>query len=253
VSQRPEMESNRELPPELPASSEASSPPTTASRQQPDAQTESAGCFPAVLAATVLMGIVLFVTFGFAGYLIFQKRGDLAARTLRGTMVQELEQSRLDPETKKAVIGSLVSVADDIEGEKLEPWQAGGVMNRLVRSPLLRWGDLQAVDAWAAENLPQDEYPEFHKQVTRFFRAAELDRALASDLQDILLMVTAGDPREMLGRLKPDFTVEEVREVGLRAKLVGDRAEIPDKTFEGVSLPKMVDRLIELGAREGST
>jgi hypothetical protein len=199
------------------------------------------------------MGIVLFVTFGFAGYLIFQKRGDLAARTIRGTMVQELEQSRLDPDTKKAVIGSLVSVADEIESEKLEPWQAGGVMNRLVRSPMLRWGDLQAVDAWAAEKLPQDEYPEFHKQVTRFFRAAELDRALASDLQDILLTVTAGDPREMLGRLKPEFTVEEVREVGLRAKLVGDRAEIPDKVFEDVSLPKMVDRLIELGAREGST
>jgi hypothetical protein len=152
----------------------------------PRVKPESAGCFPAVLAATVLMGIVLFITFGFAGYLIFQKRGDLAARTLRGTMIAELEQSRLNPATKDEVIGTLESLATDIEAKKYSNWQAAGVMNRIVRSPLLRWGDLQAVDAWAATNLPQSDYAEFHKQVTRFFRAAELDRAIASDLQDIL-------------------------------------------------------------------
>lgn len=214
---------------------------------------ESAGCFPAVLAATVLLGMVMFLTFGFAGYLIFQKRGDLAVRTLRGTILPEIEQSRLDPRTKQSVMESLTKLAEDIESEKLENWQAGGAMNRLVRSPLLRWGDLAAVDAWASENLPADEYAEFHKQVTRFFRGAELDRVISTDIHDVLVTVTAGEPGMMLGRLESPLVASDVREVGLRAKLVADRAEIPDQVFENVSLPQIVDRLIEVGTREGST
>lgn len=214
---------------------------------------EAAGCFPAIMAATVLMGMAMFLMFGFAGYVIFQKRGDLAVRTLRGTILPEIEQSRLDPETKRSVMERLTKLADDIESEKLEDWQAGGAMNRLVRSPLMRWGDLSAVDAWAAENLPDQEYAEFHKQVTRFQRAAELDRVVSSDIHDVLLTVTAGDPGMMLGKLKSPLVADDVREVGLRAKLVADRGEIPDRVFENVSLPKIVDRLIEVGIREGST
>ncbi len=214
---------------------------------------DGAGCFPAVLAATVLMGIVMCITFGFAGYAIFQKRGDLAVRTLRGTMLSEIEQSRLDPETKQAVAERLSNLADDIESNKLGNWEAGGAMNRLVRSPLLRWGDLVAVDAWASQNLPTADYPEFHKQITRFYRAAELDRAISTDIHDLLLSVTAGDPNQMLGRLKPTLTDHDVRQVGLCAKLVADRAEIPDQVFDAVSLTKIVDRLIEVGIREGST
>lgn len=214
---------------------------------------ESAGCFPAVLAATVLMGIVLFLTFGFAGYLIFQKRGDLAVRTLRGSIIPELAQSRLDPETKQAVIEQLEMVAKDIDTKRLENWQAGGVMNRLVRSPLLRWGDLVAVDAWAEMKLPQADYDEFHKQVSRFFRAAELDRAIASDLQDLLATVTISDPTTALGRLKSELVEADVREVAVRAKIVAIRAEIPDQRFEKISLPKIVERLIETGMSDGAT
>ena len=214
---------------------------------------EPAGCFPAVLAATVLMGIVLFLTFGFAGYLIFQKRGDLAVRTLRASIIPELAQSRLDPETKQAVIEQLEMVAKDIDDKRLENWQAGGVMNRLVRSPLLRWGDLVAVDAWAEVNLPQADYDEFHKQVSRFFRAAELDRAIASDLQDLLVTVTVSDPTTALGRLKSELVEADVLEVAVRARIVAIRAEIPDQSFEKVSLPKIVERLIETGMSDGAT
>lgn len=214
---------------------------------------ETAGCFPAVLAATLLMGIVMFVLFGFAGYLIFQKRGDLAARTLRGSMLPEIEQSRLDPATKQLVIQRLSKVATDIDNKLYENWQAGGIMNRLVRSPLLRWGDLLAVDAWAAENLPEAERDNFHEQVTRFLRAAELDRALAMDLQDVLSTVTLNDPASILGRLKEELVITDVREVAVRAKIVADRAKVPDQVFEGISLPAIVERLIESGVREGST
>jgi hypothetical protein len=57
----------------------------------------------------------------------------------------------------------------------------------------------------------------------------------------------------MLGRLKTDLIESDVREVGVRAKLVADRAEVPDQVYDDVSLPKMIERLIELGAREGTT
>jgi len=211
------------------------------------------GCFPAVLAATLLMGMALFLTFGFAGYLIFQKRGDLAVRTLRGTMVSALEQSRMTPDLKSAIIGRLTTLADDIEAGKVENWQAGGVMNRLIQAPILRWGDLQAVDVWAMENMDAASYQETHKQFTRFFRAAELDRGIASDLQDILRPVTGGDPNLMLGQLRIVYTEAEVLEVAMRAKIVGDRAEIPDQVFENVSLTVVVDRLIETGMRDGAT
>ena len=241
----------------MPDSQDKSPPPVESTGAEStgaeSAGAESAGCFPAVLAATALMGIVLFLSFGFAGYLIFQKRGDLAARTLRGSIIPELSQSRLDPETKQAVILRLESVAKDIEDKKIENWQSGGLMNRLVRSPLLRWGDLIAVDAWAAEKFPADEYAEFHKQVSRFFRAAELDRAIAIDLQDLLATVSVNDPATALGRLKSELLESDVREVAVRAKIVAARAEIPDRVFEKVSLPDMVDRLIEIGMSEGPT
>jgi len=216
---------------------------------------DGAGCFPAVLAATLLMGIVMFVMFGFAGYIIFQKRGDLAIRTLRGTMVVELEQSRLAPEDKAAVIGRLKKLADDIESGQYENWQAGGAMNRLIRAPLLRWGDLVAVNAWATTdgNLTPEQSADVHKQITRFFRAAELDRALATDLQDILLPVTGSDPAMMLGTLKDTLTTADVLEVGGRAKNVAMRAQIPDQTFDDVSLPEVVDQWIDTGLADGST
>jgi hypothetical protein len=231
----------------------ADGPPESTPSVTTSAKPESAGCFPAILAATVLMGMVMFITFGFAGYMIFQKRGDLAVRTLRGTLITEFEQSRLDPESKAQVIASLNKLAEDIETNRIENWQAGGAMNRLVRSPILRWGDLAAVDAWAKTNRSEQDYAELHKQVTRFFRAAELDRAIFSDIQDVLATVTGGDPNMMLGRLKQPLIEEDVREVGVRAKLVADRAEIPDQVFNDVSLPRVLDRLIEIGIREGST
>ncbi len=199
------------------------------------------------------MGMVMFLMFGFAGWLIFQKRGELAARTLRATMIPELEQSRLDPRTKRDVIESLRIVAADIDAQRYNDWQAAGILNRLVRSPLLRWGDLVAVDQWASENLSGDDRDAFHKQITRLMRAVAMDRAIASDLHDVLLTVTASDPREMLGRLKSPLLADDVREVAVRAKLVGDRAEIPDQTFDDISLTEIVERLIEVGARDGST
>ena len=108
--------------------------PTESDSHTPEqVQIESAGCLPAILAATALMGMVLFISFGFAGYLIFQKRGDLAVRSLRGTLATELEQSRLDPQTKQAVIERLNRLADDIENHLRLVSTASGTISSVWR------------------------------------------------------------------------------------------------------------------------
>jgi len=210
------------------------------------------GCLPAILAATVLMGIVLFVMFGFSAWLIFQKRGDLAARTLRGTIIPELEQSRLDPAEKKSVIDQLTELADDLEAQRYENWQAGGIMQRLINAPLMRWGDLQAVSAWAATNLPEDQREDARKHLSRFCRAVELDRAVARDIHDVLAPVATPENAGGFVQLRSDLNVADVSEVIQRAKLVADRAEVPDQLFDAVSLSQVVRRQIEAGGRDGA-
>lgn len=213
---------------------------------------QGAGCFPAVLAATLLLGIVFFIVFGFSAWLIFQKRGDLAARTLRGTIIPELQQSRLDPEEKRDVIDQLSGLADDIEQGMYENWQAGGIMQRLISSPLMRWGDLVTIDRWAAENLPPEQQQNARKQISRFFRAIELDRVVARDIHDVLAPVSTAEDATGFVQLRSDLREEDVGEVIQRAKLVADRAQVPDQTFEPVSLSQFVRRQIEIGSRDGA-
>jgi hypothetical protein len=227
----------------------ASSPSSTA---RGVSDTEGAGCMPAILAATVLMGIVFFIAFGFSAWLIFQKRGDLAARTLRATIIPELEQSRLKPDEKAEVVNELALLADDIEAGMYENWQAGGIMQRLINMPLMRWGDLQAVAAWAETNLPEPQREDAAKQISRFFRAVELERAIARDIHEILAPVATPEDASGFVRLRPKLTDQDVNEVVLRCKLVADRAAVPDQSFDSVSLPQIVRRQIESGRREGA-
>lgn len=218
---------------------------------QPE-EPQSAGCLPAILAATLLMGIVCFVVFGFSAWLIFQKRGDLASRTLRATLIPQLEQSRLEPDEKQQVIGQLNDLADDLDAGLYENWQAGGIMQRLIDTPLIRWGDLVAVESWILKQWPEDRGAEARKQITRFFRAVELEKAGARDIHDVLAPV-AGPPNAMgFVGLNPQLTDPQVEDVVQRAKLVADRAQIPDQTYEAVSLARVVRRQIEIGGREGA-
>src|SRR5690606_14662621 len=153
---------------------------------------EGPGCLPAVLAATLLLGIVLFITFGFSAWLIFQKRGDLAVRTLRATIIPELEQSRLAPEDKQAVVGELSG-------------PAGGIMQRLITSPLMRWADLLSVQRWAAANLPANQAEHAEQQISRFFRAVELDRVVARDIHDVLAPVSSEQDANGFVQLRGDL------------------------------------------------
>jgi len=226
--------------------------PSTTEQLRGVADTEGAGCMPAILAATVLMGIIFFIAFAFSAWLIFQKRGDLAARTIRATIIPELEQSRLDPEEKTAVVKELSNLADDIEAEMYENWQAGGIMQRLINIPLMRWGDLEAVAVWAEKNLPDDQRKDASKQFSRFFRAVELDRAISRDIHEILAPVATPENASGFVQLRSDLNDQDVAEVVRRCKLVADRAEIPDQAFDRVSLTQIVRRQIEAGGRDGA-
>ena len=198
--------------------------------------TDAVGCFPAVMAASVLMGIAMFITFAFATWLIFQKRGDLAVRTIRATIVSELEQSRLDAKTKSEVISQLRFLADDIEAGRVEDKQAVNVLQQLLQSPLLRWGDLTALDEWVKANGSADEAASFHRDCTRFFRAAELGKANAADLQDILAPVSEAPPGAYLYKLKTEIEPADWAEVQTRCRIIAKRAEVPDQVFDDVLL-----------------
>lgn len=225
-----------------------SSPGEAPGRESP----QGPGCLPGVLAATLLMGVVFFVLFGFSAWLIFQKRGDLASRTLRATIVPQLEQSRLDGDEKAKVIALLTDLADDLDAGMYENWQAGGIMQRLIDTPLMRWGDLTAVDAWAAKGLPEEQRGEARKQFSRFFRAAELDRAGTRDIHDVLVPVATAPNAMGFAELRSDLNPEDVAAVVQRAKLVADRAEVPDQPYPSVSLAEIIRRQIEIGEREGA-
>ncbi len=218
----------------------------------PADEPQGPGCLPAVLAATLLMGMVCFLAFAFSAWLIFQKRGDLAIRTLRQTIIPELEQSRLDPEEKRIIVEELSELADDMEQGLYENWQAGGIMQRLINSPMMRWGDLVAVERWAAKNLPPEQQPEARKQISRFFRAVELDRVVARDIHDVLAPVSTRENAAGFVQLRTQLREQDVREVVQRARLVADRAQVPDQTFPDVSLSQFIRRQIEVGRREGA-
>lgn len=227
-------------------------PHTPAPREPGADEPPAPGCMPAIIAITLLAGMLFAIAFAFASWWIFQQRGNLAVRTLRSTVIPELQQSRLDPEEKRLVVRQLSDLADDLEGGMYENWQAGGIMQRLVTSPLMRWGDLQTLQRWAETNLPEQERDEAERQISRFFRAVELDRVVARDVHDVLAPVSAQDDPQGFAQLRPQFSAAEVNEVIQRAKLVADRAEVPEQTFPPVSLPQFINRQIELGSRSGA-
>jgi len=125
-------------------------------------------------------------------------------------------------------------------------------MQRLIDTPMMRWGDLVAVNAWAGKNLPEAQQADANKQISRFFRAVELEQAGGRDIHDVLAPV-AGPPNAMgFVGLRPDLDSGAVADVVKRAKLVADRAQIPDQPYEPVSLARVVRRQIEIGGREGA-
>lgn len=220
----------------------------------PDQQDEGVGWLPAVLAFGLLLTAALFVCCGVSTYFLYQKRVELAARTLSGHTIPTVEQSQLDPEDKQAITKILNQVVQDAESGRLENWQASGVMNRLTTLPILEWGDLAAVEAL----IQQDEgFDDAAKQeaVKQFSRLRhDIARGLATtfELNDVVSPVLVEDQSLRGRRLASAPTTEQLQDVVTRASLVADRDQVEDRVMPPSSIVKLVRQEVEAGKTEGA-
>ena len=236
-------------PAETPASSE-STQGEDAAHGQTAAQDDGPGWMPAILAATVLLGMFGFICCGGSTWYLYQQRTALAVRTLEGSYIPGLEQSFLDPREKKAVVEEVRAFADDLKRGKHEAWQAVGVLQRLQRLPVLQWGELTAVQRFLEASELPDKEPML-MGISRLRRAVDAGSATSLDFEDVLAPVMIPDRDAANGRrLDQAFAVEDVREVARRANLIADRCEIPERRFE-CGIDKIVAREIDLGIEEG--
>ena len=218
------------------------------------AEPASEGWIPLLMAGVVLSGIFFFIACGLSTWYLFTKRGELALKTLRQGYIPAVEQSLLAPDEKKEVVTQLNEFADDVERNKYEDWQAAGVMQRLVRLPVFQWGELTAVESFLCsdQQLEEIDKDNVRLQISRLRRAVELDKATAFDLADVLKPVTITDDSPVGSRMVDKLDIESAKDVIVRAKLVADRSEVPDKSFDEVKIGRLVRRQIEAGIRKGT-
>ncbi len=233
-----------------PASSDAIESAHLESTQRA-AVNEGPGWLPAIMAGTLLLGMTSFVCCGFSTWILFQKRGELAVRTLRGSYLPSLEQSLLDPRDKNAVVRRVDQFASDLERGQYDNDQASGVMQRLQRLPVLQWGELAAVERFV-EKLGGEEMENSLDQFSRLRQSVELNQATSFDFERVLKPIFVADNQSPGGRriIEP-LTAEAVREVVQRAKTMADRSSVPNERFE-VSIDALVRREIEAGVRDGA-
>ncbi|MEO1614611.1 MAG: hypothetical protein AAFV88_02100 [Planctomycetota bacterium] len=211
---------------------------------------EGPGCMPAILAATVLMGIAGFILCGFMAWLIFQKQDVLAKRALRGSFIPAVEQSLLEPEEKTETVRLLNEFADELERGQLEGWQISGVMQRLDRLPVVKWGQMRRVEAFVDAN-PDDFESEASIQFDRLRSGVANGDVVALDFTHILSPVLAGDETEANPDLMDELPVVAVRDVVERARLVADRADTVSNPKSDTGIDTLVRRQIEAGVKDG--
>ena len=211
---------------------------------------EGPGWMPAILAATLLMGIVGFIACGFTTWLLFQKRSELALRTIESSYIPEIEQSFLQPDEKAGVVAHLKEFAKELERGDHENWQAAAVMQRLVRLPVIQWGQLRVVESY----LRRDDQAfdgDGLKQLSRLRRAIELGGVTSLDVEDVLKPVFVSDDSTYGRSLAEPLPRTAVEDTIHRAKLLADRSDVPDATFDDVRLAEIVKKEIETGLSQG--
>ncbi|WP_372726019.1 hypothetical protein [Novipirellula sp.] len=216
----------------------------------PTAEEQGPGWMPAILAATLLMGMAGFIFCGVSTWFLFQKRGEMAVRTIRGSYIPDIEQSRLSPEQKKLIVKRLETFAGSVERKEYENWQASGVMQRLQRLPVLQWGELAAVESFVQQQ-DEGDTEESLKQISRLRRATELDKATSFDFEDVLSPVHEPADNALGRQLMQPLTNAAVNEVIVRAKLVADRSEVPDEMFTDIAIDAIVQEQINAGIAAG--
>jgi hypothetical protein len=213
---------------------------------------EGPGCLPAILAGGAIVLMVLFVLCGFSTWYLFQQRTTMAIRTLEGDVIPTVQQSGLRPDEKAKVVALLTDIVDQGKQGNLENWQSSAIMERLIRAPLFQWGDLDVLEATIDQSsaFTPDEKSDAAKQLSRLRRAVELNKAGAVDVNDVLLPVLGPEQPGQLPKFDRGSSPDSLRDAVLRAKLVADRAGVPDESFD-VSLATILRREIEAGKSVG--
>jgi hypothetical protein len=209
------------------------------------------GWLPALMAGSVILGIAGFICCGVSTWVLFQKRTELAVRTLEGAYLTELEQSYLEPKTKRAVMDEVEVLIAGMEAGDYENWQSAAIMQRLQRLPVVQWGDLQAIELFINKNEGSDQEEQL-REISRLQQAVADGSATSFDFRDVLEPVQSAAPESSSGfSLIQPLSSEQVAEVCLRAKLVADRANIANRTFPKVDLAAIVRREISQGVTTG--
>jgi hypothetical protein len=207
-----------------------------------------------MLAIGAIVLMILFISCGLSTWWLYNQRTDIAVRTIRGSIIPEIQQSLMKPEEKTAIIQLLNEVAADGEAGKIENWQAAGIMERLSRSPLLQWGNLIGCEGIIQESseLTEQERTQGLLELSRLKRALELGKADGRDLEDALSPVLIQEGNDVLLRLNRQADIAALRDVILRAQLVADREQIESQYFE-VLLAPIIQREIAAGRDVGGT
>lgn len=216
-----------------------------------DRTDEGPGCMPAILATSLLMGVVGFIFCGFMTWLIFQKQDVLALRSMRGSYIPAVEQSLLAPEEKAKSVKLLNEFADDLERGKLEGWQASGVMQRMSRLPVLQWGQIRRVEKFVDDH-PDDFAEDDSLQFDRLRKGVERNDVTTIDFIHILSPVLQSDHQSEAAPLNDTLDIESVKEVVQRARIASDRGAVEASPKDDVSLDTLVRRQIEAGIEKGT-
>lgn len=212
--------------------------------------TEEAGCLPAVVAGTLLMLIVAFVMCGVTTWILFQKRTEIAARSLEG-FIPNIEQSLLEPNDKARVIEELETLVKQMQDPNYDDAQAAAIMQRIVRLPIPHWGELDAVEAYVVKNFDEPEKAAAIKDLSRARRAIEMNQATVFDIVDVLEPVAVVDDTVIGRSLKTKLTRDDINAVVQRAGLLADRAKIADQKFDRVDMADILAREIQTAKTDG--
>ncbi|MEZ6090239.1 MAG: hypothetical protein R3C05_19870 [Pirellulaceae bacterium] len=221
----------------------------------PQIKKDPSGCSawaPAIIAGGALLGMLFFIACAGGTYYLFQQRGEFALRTIEGTLIPLLEQSRLQPEDKTQAIDELEAFIVRGRSGELENWQIAGVMQRLVRAPLVSWGDIQYVDSIIQnrDDFSDDEKSDASRDLSRLQRGAELDRVTQFEMGRVFSPISKEADHESGYKLNDDFTGDDLREFLTRVRLVAERAQVPEKAYD-VKVADLIRRQIAAGIESG--
>ena len=215
-------------------------------------QDDGPGCMPAVIAATVLMGIAGFIFCGVSTWYLYQQRTALAVRTLEGGYVPEIEQSLLDEATKNSILTEVNSLIDEMKRGNLENWQSAGVMQRVQRLPVLQWGDMQATEAFVEKNGTPEQIAETRNQFKRIRLGVKQGQITSFDLYDMLAPVQVEDRTVASGkRIRQPILIDGAVETTNLAKLLADREKISDPPKGDGRIDQILRDEIKMGIQEG--